>query len=128
MWATSTVVIPRSGYTASARTVREPVNAFTNAVGLIARRAGTPVQTVFIESDSRYLSKGWPLFKRPSMPINYRIRLGRRFDPPQDVRAFTAELEQYFAGELAAGALATDAQARRPRPQQGVSSNLANPT
>lgn len=110
------------------RTVREPVNAFTNAVGLIARRAGAPVQTVFIESDSRYLSKGWPLFKRPSLPINYRIRLGRRFDPPQDVRAFTSELEQYFAGELAAGALASDAQARRTRPQQGVSSNLANHT
>jgi hypothetical protein len=31
------------------------------------------VQTVFIETDSAYLSKGWPLFRKPSMPITYRI-------------------------------------------------------
>jgi hypothetical protein len=35
------------------------------------------------------------------MPIMFRIRLGRRFDPPEDVRAFDAALEDYFRGELA---------------------------
>ncbi|MBK9605076.1 MAG: 1-acyl-sn-glycerol-3-phosphate acyltransferase [Betaproteobacteria bacterium] len=110
------------------RTVREPVNEFTNAVGLIARRAGVPVQTVFIESDSRYLGKGWPLFKRPSMPINYRIRLGKRFDPPQDVRAFTVEMEQYFAGELAAATLAHEVSPKPARQQQSTAPNLANRT
>lgn len=108
------------------RTVREPVNPFTAAVGLIARRANVPVQTVFIESDSKFLCKGWPLFKKPSLPITYRVRLGKRFDPPQDVRAFTSELEQYFAGELAGGALAPEAQVKSSRPQQTVSPNLAN--
>jgi 1-acyl-sn-glycerol-3-phosphate acyltransferase len=108
------------------RTVREPVNRFTAAVGLIAHRANVPVQTVFIESDSKYLCKGWPLFKRPSMPITYRVRLGKRYDPPQDVRAFTSEMEQYFAGELAAGALAPEAQGKPSRLQQTVSPNLAN--
>jgi hypothetical protein len=29
------------------------------------------------------------------------VRLGRRFEAPTDVRAFTAELERYFARELA---------------------------
>jgi 1-acyl-sn-glycerol-3-phosphate acyltransferase len=110
------------------RTISEPVNPFTNAVGLIARRANVPVQTVFIESDSKFLCKGWPLFRRPSMPINYRARLGKRFDPPQDVRAFTGELEQYFAGELADGALAPETQAKPLRPQRAVSPNLANRT
>jgi len=110
------------------RTVREPVNALTAAVGLIARRAGVPVQTVFIESDSRYLCKGWPLFKRPAMPITYRIRLGRRFDPPQDVRAFTAELEQYFTAELDAAAPAAEAQPKPQRPPQAGAPNLANRT
>jgi 1-acyl-sn-glycerol-3-phosphate acyltransferase len=110
------------------RTVREPVNPFTAAVGLIARRAGVPVQAVIIESDSKYLSKGWPLFKRPSLPITYRIRLGKRFNPPRDARAFTEELEQYFAGELAAGAPASEAPAKPSRPQQTVSPNLANRT
>ena len=108
------------------RTVREPVNHFTAAVGLIAQRANVPVQTVFIESDSKYLSKGWPLFKRPAMPIAYRVRLGKRFDPPQDVRAFTSEMEQYFTGELAAAAPAPEAQVKPSRVQQTVSANLAN--
>jgi len=85
------------------RTVRPPVNAFTALSGLIARSAQVPVQTVIIESSSRFLGKGWPLFRRPSMPITYRVRLGRVFAPPADVRAFTSALEQYFAQELASG-------------------------
>ena len=69
--------------------MRQPVNAFTALVGLIARSAQVPVQTVIIESTSGFLGKGWPLFRRPSMPITYRVRLGRQFAPPDDVRAFT---------------------------------------
>ena len=34
------------------------------------------------------------------MPIHYRVRLGRRFDPPQRTRRFMAELEHYFRHEL----------------------------
>ncbi|MBU2819121.1 1-acyl-sn-glycerol-3-phosphate acyltransferase, partial [Acidithiobacillus ferrooxidans] len=30
----------------------------------------------------------------------YRIHLGQRFDPPTDVRVFTAELESYFQSAL----------------------------
>ena len=59
-----------------------------------------PVQTLIIETDSPYLSKGWPLFKRPGLPIVYRVRLGRRFAPRQDVAAFTAELDAYYRSEL----------------------------
>ena len=84
------------------RTTRRPVNACKGSTGLISRHAGTPVQTVIIETDSPFLGKHWPLFRRPALPIRYRLRLGRRFDPPEDVRAFTAELERYFADELKA--------------------------
>jgi len=83
------------------RSTRFPVNGFHSAVGLIAKHAGVPVQALVIETDSPYLSKGWPLLKRPPLPITYRIRLGRRFEPPTDVRAFTTELERYFRAELA---------------------------
>jgi len=83
------------------RTVRAPLNPFRGAIALIARRAGAPVQTVFIEADSAFLGKGWPLTRRPPLPLHYRVRLGRRFDPPQDLHAFVRELEQYFARELA---------------------------
>jgi 1-acyl-sn-glycerol-3-phosphate acyltransferase len=82
------------------RTTRWPVNDFTPATALIARRARAPVQTVFIETDSAYLGKGWPLFRRPDMPIHYRARLGRRFDAPRDHEALTRELQAYFAEQV----------------------------
>jgi len=82
------------------RTTRRPVNAFTGSVGLIAMKARIPVQTLFIETASPYLGKGWPMLRKPELPISYKIRLGKRFDPPDNVRRFTAELEQYFIDEL----------------------------
>jgi 1-acyl-sn-glycerol-3-phosphate acyltransferase len=82
------------------RTTQNPINSLVGSVGLIAKHAKVPVQTLVIETDSPFLSKGWPLFKRPTLPIIYRARLGRRFDPPSDVAAFTAELDQYYRQEL----------------------------
>ncbi|GHU14396.1 1-acyl-sn-glycerol-3-phosphate acyltransferase [Betaproteobacteria bacterium] len=83
------------------RTVRYPVNAIISSIALIAKKAQIPVQTLIIETDSAYLSKGWTLFRQPPLPIHYRIRLGRRFDPPTTSASFAAELENYFASELA---------------------------
>lgn len=85
------------------RTTAQPINPFKGSIGLIALHAQLPVQTVLIETDSQYLSKGWSLFRKPPMPIHYRVRLGRRFDPPQNTRRFMLELEHYFAHELING-------------------------
>ena len=85
------------------RTTSSPLNPLKGSIGLIAHHAQVPVQTVLIETDSPYLSKGWPLFRKPPMPIHYRVRLGRRFDPPQDTQRFRTELEHYFAHELIRG-------------------------
>jgi 1-acyl-sn-glycerol-3-phosphate acyltransferase len=82
------------------RTTSHPVNPFKGSIGMIAHHAQVPVQTILIETNSAYLSKGWPLFRKPAMPIHYRVSLGRRFDPPQNTRDFMAELERYFAHEL----------------------------
>ena len=82
------------------RTTRAPINALAGSVGLIAKYANVPVQTLVIETDSPFLGKGWPLFRRPQLPITYRVRLGRRFAPPSDVAAFTAELDRYYRHEL----------------------------
>jgi 1-acyl-sn-glycerol-3-phosphate acyltransferase len=89
------------------RTTRAPLNPFRGAISLIARQSGVPVQTVFIETDSAFLGKGWPLTRRPELPIRYRVRLGRRFDPPHDLHAFMRELEQYCGRELAADCAAS---------------------
>jgi 1-acyl-sn-glycerol-3-phosphate acyltransferase len=82
------------------RSTHAPINELHASVGLIAKRAGVPVQTLLIETDSPFLGKGWPLFRRPRLPIVYRARLGRRFDPPEDAAAFTAELDAYFRSAL----------------------------
>jgi 1-acyl-sn-glycerol-3-phosphate acyltransferase len=82
------------------RTTRWPINTCTGTAALIASRARVPIQTLFIDTDSAYLTKGWPLLRRPAMPITYRIRLGRRFDPPEQVRGFAEQLERYFIDEL----------------------------
>jgi 1-acyl-sn-glycerol-3-phosphate acyltransferase len=86
------------------RTSRAPLNPLKGSVGLIARRYGVPVQTLLIETDSGYLGKGWPVMRPPRMPVRYRVRLGRRFDPPEDVRAFNSELERYLRAELTGAA------------------------
>ncbi len=85
------------------RTTADPINPLKGSIGLIAHKAQVPVQTILIETDSRYLSKGWSLFRKPPMPIHYRVRLGRRFDPPQHTQRFMAELEHYFSHELVQG-------------------------
>ena len=89
------------------RTVRDPVNRLTDAVGLIAHRANVPVQTVLIEADSKFLGKGWSLRKIPALPARFRVRLGKRYAPPADVRSFTREMERYFIDQLGASPAAT---------------------
>ncbi len=61
------------------RTRRRPVNDFKGGFALIAKMARAPIQTVFIETDSPFLGKGWPLLKKPRFPLVYRARLGKRF-------------------------------------------------
>src|SRR5690606_30524285 len=82
------------------RTITPPINPLKSSLGVIATRAQVPVQTVIIESDSNFLCKGWPPFKKPPLPMYWRVRLGRRFEPGEDSAALVAEIAQYFASEL----------------------------
>lgn len=79
------------------RTTRPPINAFRPGFTLIAKLAGAPIQTVFIDTRSPYLGKGWPLWRLPPLPIVFEVRLGRRFEPVPDHAAQLAEIEAYFA-------------------------------
>jgi len=83
------------------RTRRTPVNRFMGGFALIAKMAGAPIQTVFIETNSPFLSKGWPPLKKPTFPLVYRARLGKRFRVEGDVKAFMRQLEEYYRQELA---------------------------
>ncbi|MDF3034966.1 MAG: 1-acyl-sn-glycerol-3-phosphate acyltransferase [Paucimonas sp.] len=82
------------------RTVQKPVNRFKGSIGVIACRAQASVQTVFIETDSQFLTKGWPVYKKPRLPLSYRVRLGRRFECGGDSTALVGALEQYFVAEM----------------------------
>lgn len=83
------------------RTDPFPLGPLRGAVAIIAQRAQAPVQTVIIETDSYFLSKHWPLWRVPPLPIAIRVRLGRRFAPPADAGAFMRELRAHFEQELA---------------------------
>ena len=82
------------------RTVGRAVNAFRPGMTLIAKLADTPVQTLFIETRSPYLAKGWPLWRPPPLPIVIRVRLGKRFAPEPDHAALLQRMERYFLDNL----------------------------
>ena len=103
------------------RTRSRPVNRFKGGFALIAKRAGAPVQTVFIETDSPFLGKGWPAFKRPGFPVVYRLRLGERFSVTGDLQPFLGTLEDYYRRELSPAASAP----ARPRPASAPADLIA---
>lgn len=99
------------------RTTGGRLNAFRPGVTLIARLAQAPIQTVFIDTDSPYLGKGWPIWRVPPLPIVFHLRLGERFAPMADSNALTARLEQYFQQHLTPGPApeAAAAECQSPR-------------
>ena len=82
------------------RTVKRPINDLKPGITLIARLAQVPIQTVIIETESPYLTKGWPLLRPPPAPVVIRVRLGERFAHEPDHRALLRRLERSFAREL----------------------------
>jgi 1-acyl-sn-glycerol-3-phosphate acyltransferase len=84
----------------STRTVSLPVNEFKGLTALLAKRSGASVQAVYLESNTEFLGKNWPVLKKPNFPLVYRARLGKRYEPPQDLRAFVDELQYDFSEAL----------------------------
>ena len=78
------------------RTTRPPINPFQPGFALIAKHAKVPIQAVFIDTQSPYLAKGWPLWRLPPLPIEFSVRLGQRFEPRADHEALTREIEAHF--------------------------------
>ena len=97
------------------RTRVAPVNAFKGGFALMAKKSGAAVQTVFIETNSAFLCKGWPLLKKPDFPLFYRARLGMRFTSESDVKAFVLKLKNYYVEELSTPVLVEPPAARGSR-------------
>jgi 1-acyl-sn-glycerol-3-phosphate acyltransferase len=79
------------------------INPFKGGAALIAGKAGVPVHPVFIRSDSRYLEKGWPPWRRPEFPIQMSFELGptMRRGEDESPQQFTRRLQELFERELA---------------------------
>jgi len=82
------------------RTRGDGLTRFKGGFALIAKHAQAPIQTVFFETNSPFLRKGWPLLRKPDFPLVYRARLGRRFVAEGNVHQFVAGLETYYREEL----------------------------
>jgi len=82
------------------RTTGDGVDPFKGGVALIAKRANAAIQTVFIEGNSRFLGKGWPLLRKPAFPLIYRVRLGPSVAIDGDLRDCVAALEDLYRREL----------------------------
>jgi 1-acyl-sn-glycerol-3-phosphate acyltransferase len=88
------------------RSVNPPINPLVAGFGLIAAKADVPVQCVLIETNSPYLGKGWSILRMPRFPLEYRVRLGQRFNPPgRDHQSFVDALTLHLRTELAASPL-----------------------
>lgn len=70
---------------------------FMSGFAAIACHAEAPIQTVLIHTDSPYLTKGWPIWKKPAFPVRVSLRLGSRFEPVVPYIELRQRVELYFA-------------------------------
>jgi len=79
------------------------INPLKGGCALVAIRARVPVYPVFIRSNTRFLQKGWPLWRPPVFPIRISINVGDPLLPEEGESAsrFTQRLQEVFEHELA---------------------------
>ena len=93
------------------RTNTPPVGACSATAGVIAARAGVPVQALLIEMSSNYLGKHWPMWRPPRLPLTVRVTRGQRFDSIRQPHDFGREIEAYFRAQL--GPVSTESHAAK---------------
>ena len=79
------------------RTTAPPVGSFSGGFTMIAKRAQVPIQAVFIDANTPYLAKGWPLWRLPPLPMHFSLRLGPRYAPQDEHEALRQRIEADFA-------------------------------
>ncbi|MHB8920458.1 MAG: lysophospholipid acyltransferase family protein [Halothiobacillus sp.] len=91
------LIFPEGG-----RTQHFPLDVFGKSAALIAKRADVSIQTVLIKFSSPYLGKQWPLWRRPTLPLRWSVRLGPCFETPREVIACTKKMETTMRQQLGA--------------------------
>ncbi len=85
------------------RTAEPPVGPCGATAGLIAARAGVPVQVLTIEMSTPYLGKHWPLWQPPRLPLSVRVRQVARLEVgTAQAHQFGTDIRALLARELSA--------------------------
>jgi 1-acyl-sn-glycerol-3-phosphate acyltransferase len=84
------------------RTTRGALNPFHDGPALLSVKARAPIRTVFIETNSLFLGKGYSFFKPTTEPIVFRFSVGEIFhpDPTETPRDLSRRLESYYRQNL----------------------------
>jgi len=81
------------------------INPFSGGLVVIAKSAGAPVWPIFIETNSRYLGKGWPLWQLPRGKIYVKITVGTPiyYSAEQASQSFLDQLQQQYISAACGG-------------------------
>ncbi|MFM8981952.1 MAG: lysophospholipid acyltransferase family protein [Spartobacteria bacterium] len=84
------------------RTTRGALNPFHDGPALLSVKARAPIRTVFIETNSLFLGKGYSFFKTTTGPIKFRFSVGEIFQPgaAESARDLSRRLEGYYSQNL----------------------------
>ena len=79
------------------------INPLKGGCALISARSQVPIYPVFFRSDTRYLQKGWPIWKPPDFPVYLSIGVGKPLLPEDGESALelTRRLQVVYEQELA---------------------------
>lgn len=85
------------------RTSEPPVGPCAATAGVIAARAGVPIEVVVIEMSSPYLGKHWPLTKPPRLPLRVRVRhVAQMSIATSEAQQFGVDIRALLSRQLAA--------------------------
>jgi len=84
------------------------MNPLSGGLAIIARNSGAPIWPIIVQTSSRYLCKGWPIWRLPTEPIHIKLSLGEPMtcDPAGDAQRFLDQLRESY---LTAGCGVTEA-------------------
>jgi len=74
------------------------VNPLTGSLAVLARQSRAPVIPVIIQTSSRYLGKGWPIWRLPREMVHLRLSLGEPLTcgPDEETADFLERLRAVY--------------------------------
>jgi len=74
------------------------LNPFQGGLAVVAKNAAVPVWPVYVQTNSQYLHKGWPLWQLPTEKVQLKMTVGEPLYFPEngDAQAFLDELRQRY--------------------------------